>query len=223
MRPGPRFLLMKTPPVAIAVLLLFIGRTGAQVDDILDDPALYELLNKHQDRQYPLGKAFPSERLDCLFYENAVAYHAIRDRSGAPKILLTSVPTNLASYELFPNVLHLDANGTWRRTPIPVTWDGWTHVHRSKDGLHLLLAMDNVPESRGWDTKFVLSDDGGHTWSYGASIRKYIYFDVIRYFKMNESGAGTAIEHYTGGVDGYEQIGYYVYRTHDWGYTWSDF
>ena len=39
---------------------------------------------------------------------------------------------------------------------------------------------------------------------------------------MNESGVGTAIEHYEGDVGGYEQAGYYIYKTHDWGHTWSD-
>jgi hypothetical protein len=45
---------------------------------------------------------------------------------------------------------------------------------------------------------------------------------MIRYFKMDDSGAGTAVEHYAGDVGGYEQAGYYIFDTHDWGFSWSD-
>ena len=124
-------------------------------------------------------------------------------------------------YFLFPNILIRGSAGNWIRTPIPMAGDGWTHIYQSKEGKRFLITMDNVQESAGWETRVVLSEDSGQTWRYGNSIRKYVYFDIIRYFRMSESGHGTAVEHYTGGVGGYDNIGFYVFETHDWGYTWS--
>lgn len=165
--------------------------------------------------------AFRDEHLACAFYSRAIVDHGVYDADGTPKILFTSVPTNFADYKLFPNIVHAPNNGHWVRTPIPSMGDGWNHVHVSQDGEHWLAIMDNVPESPGSEAQIVVSNDGGNTWSYGESLRKYVYFDGFRYLKLDEKGSGAAIEHYVGDVDGYDQIGYYIYETHDWGVTWS--
>lgn len=186
----------------------------------IQDPVLNEILTRHQDHPYPAGTPFLREPLECRFYSAAVVYHVLRDASGGPRILLTSVMGH-ADYHLFPNIVYVAEDG-WMRTPVPYGGDGWTHVHVSEDGHNIVILMDNVPESPGWETRVVVSNDGGNTWSYGNSIRKYVYFDYFRYFAMDDSGVGTAVEHYDGDVGGYDRIGYYVYRTGDWGRTWSE-
>ena len=204
------------------IVLLPVGSPVAQNELLVGDPVLLDELYRHEDRLYPVGVPFPDEDLTCLYFENAVVDHVVRDSSGDPRIVFTSVPTNSASYKLFPNIVHMASAGHWVRTPIPITGDGWTHVHVSEDGRNFLLLMDNVQESAGWETRFVISNDGGETWRYGDSVRKYVYFDVIRYLKMSETGIGTAIEHYEGDIGGYDDIGYYIFETTDWGMTWSD-
>lgn len=207
-----------------AVVALCFGSSNSFADDYshLDNPGLVRLLEADQSERLAIGERFSGKPLNCLYYQNAAVDHMMPGQDDEPQILFTSVQTTLAGYYLYPNILHVDASGRWMRTPVPYAADGWTHIHRSRDGVHILVAMDNRPESAGWETRFVVSDDGGRTWSYGESIRKYVYFDVIRYFKMDESGTGAAVEHYDGSVGGYEQAGYYVFNTYDWGATWSD-
>lgn len=174
-----------------------------------------------RDGPYPIGVPFPEESLTCRYYRNAIVDHIVNDANGDPAILLTSVVTN-ARYKSFPNIVHMADAGYWVRTPIPRTGDGWTHVHVSRDLQHVLLLMDHTQESAGWETSVVVSTDRGRSWRYGESFRKYVYFDVISHFRMSETGSGTAIEHYAGDVGGYEDIGYYIFETNDWGLTWSD-
>ena len=202
--------------------LLSSGEPLALRDAIADDALLLEELAQHRDSLHPIGIPFPEQTLTCLYYENAIVDHIVHDANGDPRILLTSVTTNDAHYKRFPNIVHMADAGYWVRTPIPRTADGWTHVHLSRDLQHIVLAMDNIPESPGWETRFVVSTDRGRSWRYGQSIRKYVYFDIIDYFSMSEAGSGTAVEHYAGDVGGYEERGYYIFETNDWGLTWSD-
>ncbi len=213
---------LKTQHLVIAALILGPVSADAQENILQDKPELYELLVKHQDSQFPDDKRFANEPLDCMFYQNATVDHVISNQHGDPIFVFTSVRTNFAGYFLYPNILRLDSAGNWIRTPIPTTGDGWTHIHQSKDGARILIAMDNVPESAGWETRFVLSEDGGDSWRYVSKIKKYIYFDVIWYFSMSESGEGTAVEYYDGDVGGYDDAGFYIFRTEDWGQNWSE-
>lgn len=87
--------------------------------------------------------------------------------------------------------------------------------------MHLLIMMEHGIESADWETRIVVSDDGGRSWRYGQSLKKYVYFDATRYLTMEESGEGIAVEYYDGDVGGYEQAGYYLFRTADWGASWS--
>ncbi len=206
------------------LVAICLGASASFADgySYLDHAGLAALVAEHAEGNTAIGEPFPTEPLDCPYYRNATVDYIVSDQDGTPRVLLTSVQTTLAGYHLYPTILHVDASGTWLRTPVPRTADGWTHIHRSTDGMHIVLAMDNVPESPDWETRFVLSSNGGRSWSYGESIRKYVYFDVIRYFRMDDSGNGTVVEEYPGDVGGYEQAGYYVFETVDWGATWSD-
>jgi len=203
------------------VALLPLGASLAQETPIVDDPLLEEELVRHREWPYPVGRPFPEEALTCRYFENAIVYHTVNDSNGNPKILLTSVPTN-AFAELFPNIVHRTDAGNWVRTPVPRTGDGWTHMHVSRDLQHVLLLMDHLIQSADWETRIVVSNDGGNSWRYGESFRKYVYSHTIRYFSMSETGAGTAIEYNDGDVGGYDVLGYYIFETNDWGMTWSD-
>lgn len=203
------------------VALLPIGAPFAQQWPIANDPLLLEELEQELDGPYPIGVPFPDEALTCRYYRNAIVDKIVSDANGDPVILLTTVATS-AHYKLYPNIVHLADAGYWVRTPILGVGSGWTHVHVSQDVQHVILLMDGTQESAGWDTSVVVSNDRGRSWRLGESIRKYVYFDVIRYFSMSEAGSGAAVEHYTGDVGGYEDIGYYIFRTNDWGLTWSD-
>lgn len=212
----------KTQQFVFAALIFGAVSADSQEYLLADEQELLELLVKHQNSQFPDDKRFANEPLDCIFYQNATIDHVISSESGDPIFVFTSVRTDLAGYFLYPNILSLDSVGNWIRTPIPTSGDGWTHIHRSNDGAKVLIAMDNVPESSGWETRFVLSEDSGNSWRYVSKIKKYVYFDVIRYFTLSESGEGTAVEYYDGDVGGYDDAGYYIFRTKDWGRNWSD-
>ena len=203
------------------VALLPLGASLAQEIPIVDDPLLEEELVRHRVWPYPVGRPFPEEPLTCRHFENAIAHHTVNDSDGNPKILLTSVPTN-AFAELFPNMVHRTDSGNWVRTPVPRTADGWTHVHVSRDLQHVVLFMDHQIQSADWETRVVVSGDGGNSWRYGESLRKYVYSHSIRYFRMSETGSGTAIEYNDGDVGGYDVLGYYIFETSDWGMTWSE-
>jgi hypothetical protein len=183
------------------VALLPLSLSLAQEMPIVDDPRLLEELDRHQDSRYPVGEPFPEEVLTCRYYQNAMVDHIVKDANGDPKILLTSVVTNAASPSgRFPNIVRMAGRGYWVRTPVPITWDGWTHVHVSRDLQQVFLLMGSGrPEERS-----VVSNDGGNSWRYGESIRKYVYSHLIHYFSMSETGSGTAIEHNDGdrGRDG---------------------
>jgi hypothetical protein len=207
---------------ANAVALLPLSGPLVQQDLGADDSLLLEELAQERDGPYPIGVPFPEEVLTCRYYRNAIVDQILSDANGDPIILLTSVVTSDFHGKRFPNIVHMADGGYWVRTPIPRTGDGWTHVHVSPDLQHVLLLMDHTQESAGWETSVVVSADRGRTWRYGDRFRKYVYFDVISYFSMSDSGFGTAVEHYVGGVGGYEDIGYYIFDTSDWGLTWSD-
>jgi len=203
-------------------MLLITVRVPGQEDQLVEDPALHELITRIADEPYLPGTPFARVSLECLFYRSAVVRYALTGAEGEPRILLTAVRTRHANYELYPNLVSLGEDGKWYRTAIPVTGDGWSFAHSSADGRNVVLLMDNVPESPGHETRVVISNDGGTTWSYGQSLRKYLYFDHYQYFAMDESGTGTAIEYNGGEVGGYEKVGYFVYHTGDWGRNWFE-
>ena len=208
---------------AVSILALFpFAALLAQQFSLLDDPSLEEALMRHSDRRLPAGVPFPREYLSCQFYEVAIVKRLIRNDDDSPKLFFTSVPTKHASYSLFPNIVHRADGGDWVRTPNPATSDGWTYVYASADGRNLLITMDNIPESPGWETRVVRSEDGGNTWHYGERLRKYVYFDAIQYLHFDDTGEGIAAEFYDGDVGGYDDVGYYIFETTDWGRTWSD-
>jgi len=182
----------------------------------------FEAMNQHPVWPFPLGKVFPDQPLTCEFRDQALVERTIRDPAGVPELFLTSTPSGFASYRLLPNIVHRTEDGTWVRTPIPAKSDGWTLTYAAEDGLHYLFMMEHIPESAAWETRVVISDDGGKRWRYGESLRKYLYMDAVRYLSMDESGVGTAVEYYDGNVGGYDQAGYYLFRTDDWGATWSE-
>ena len=82
--------------------------------------------------------------------------------------------------------------------------------------------MDHTIQSGDWQARVVLSSDGGRSWRYGESIRKYVYSHRISYFGMNETGSGTAVEYNDGDAGGYDELGYFIFETNDWGITWSE-
>jgi hypothetical protein len=205
-----------------AVATLPPAAPPAQQGAIADDALLREELVQEPEVPYPIGVPFPEEVLTCRYYSKAMVDQVVNDANGDPVILLTSVVTSGFPGKRFPNIVHMADAGYWVRTPIPRTGHGWTHVHVSHDLQHMLLLMDNTQESAGWETSVVVSTDRGRSWRYGERFRKYVYFDVINYFSMSETGSGTAVEHYVGDVGGYEDIGYYIFETNDWGLTWSD-
>ena len=194
----------------------------AQPEPLLPDPELLRNLSRVETTQFMVGRRFPNEELSCAYLDRAVVDFRVLRSDGAPEVLFTSVPTSFANYKLFPNIVHRLSDGTWVRTPVPHTRDGYSHVAFSQDRNNWLVAMENVPQAPGWDTRVVISEDGGSTWRYGESLTKYVYMDGIRYLEIDETGTGTAIEHYEGNVEGYEQIGYYVFETDDWGNTWTE-
>lgn len=206
--------------LALGILLLATAPVTGQ-DLLSKNPELREILEKHQDGLIPDGQLFANEPLECAFYRHAFADYVIADGDGDPAVIFTSVRTEFAGYFLYPNILSRDADGNWRRTSVPVVGDGWTHIHQSANGTHLLVAMDNIPESAGWETRFVLSEDAGRTWRYVSEFRKYVYFDRISYFRMSDAGEGVAVEYYGGDIGGFDDTGYYIFRTSDWGRNWS--
>ncbi len=207
----------------VAAILIF-GLTIAWAEDPLprDNPQLGEALAKHEDYSYPEGRVFPQEPLDCAFYDTAIVNHAFYDEAGHAQILMTSVPTDFASYNLFPNILHVGPNGTWVRTAIPATADGWRFINLSADRKHLFALMENVPESAGWETRVVRSDDYGRTWHYGSDIRKCLYWKSIDYVRIGDGGAVTAVEHFDENYGECDKPGYYVHESADRGSTWSE-
>jgi hypothetical protein len=188
---------------------------------IPEAPLLEAELLRHGDDSPSVEVLFASEYLSCRFYEHAVVKHLVRAADGSPHSFFTSVPTNFSSYDLFPNIVHRNNAGEWIRTAIPAIADGWSYVHRYDKGKRFLILMDNIPESPGGETRVVLSEDGGQSWRDGESLRKYVYFDGIQFLPMSSSGSGIAVEYYDGD-GGDEDIGYCVFKTTDWGSTWSE-
>ncbi|MEO0975230.1 MAG: hypothetical protein AAFX85_19240, partial [Pseudomonadota bacterium] len=186
-----------------------------------DAPELFFELATYEEYRYPVHQPFPRVPVSCAFYAAASVEHVFSNAYGEPKVLLTTVHTEFASYFLFPNTLSLQADGTWTRTQVPRTFDGWSHVHQSSDGTRMLLAMTNVPAGSGGVTRFVASPDGGDTWQYVSQIEHYSYWGEVTHFALEDSGKGLAVEAHPEGMDGYEQAGFYLYRTEDWGHSWA--
>jgi hypothetical protein len=213
-----------TQHATVVLAALVVGSVAARAQDrpLLDDPELLRELARFEAWSTTAGETLPLDALTCAFVRAAIVDHAVLAADGSPELLLVSFQTNFAGYKLFPNIVHRAPGGAWVRTVIPQKQDGFRHVAGSGDGRFRLVLMDNIPESAGWETRTVLSNDGGRSWHYGESLRKYVYFDTIRYLKMSGGGKVTAIEHYQGDVGGYDQVGYYVFESTDWGETWSE-
>lgn len=204
----------------VAVLAGLCASADATEPPLVDDPGFLALLKAHEDRGHPAGKPFPALALECRFVEHAIADYVHYDEEGQPSIILSSIPTNWAGYKLFPSILSR-SDGRWKRFPVPTTTDGWDLMHVSSDGANVVLLMDGVTGSGSSHSTFVLSRDGGQSWHYGRRLRKYLYFNGITYFTMDDDGHGTAVEFNDGGTGGYERVGYYVSQTQDWGETWT--
>lgn len=210
--------------LALATLLWSDPQQIAVADEWIlpGQPSLYSQLTRFQDSSFPINRQLPSEAMSCEFYNSAAVDFVLPNSKGEPAAYLVSIPTDFAGYHLFPNIVSQRPDGTWVRTPVPKTFDGWTHVHQSEDRVRVLLLMDNVPDSPGGNTHFLFSDDSGVSWRYISEINLYAYFHVITHFGLDDDGIGIAVEYNDGSTDGYEKAGYYLYRTRDWAQSWSD-
>lgn len=204
--------------VALSALLVAPAESDEPPGD--DDVWRVDLVRSYEDVTYPAGKPFAAQTPDCRYFEHAIADYVHYDALDRPVFVLASFPTEVPEYKLLPSVLNY-VEGVWTYFPVPIATDGWNFVHVSDDERTIVAIMDNVQQSGGWDSRFVISRNGGKTWHYGDRIRKYCYSNSISHFAMDEDGTGTAIEYNDGGTGGYERVGYFVSRTHDWGKTWS--
>lgn len=203
------------------VFILISRSVSAQTPPMGIEPALYEDLARFAGRNATPGEPLVAVALDCDFVRHASVEHVIVDEEQRPSTLFTSVETDWSGYHLFPNIVSRNAQGVWTRTAVTEINDGWTHIHKDISGQNIIALMERIPESAGWETRFVTSADGGATWSYGASIRKYAYFNIVTHFQMSDAGIGVAVEYYGGGTGDYDAVGAHVYRTENWGRTWT--
>ncbi len=97
----------------------------------------------------------------------------------------------------------------------------WLGVYASRDNRKIWAIACWTMEDPGTSLEIVYSGDAGQTWQHIASVEKVWYLVAFDSFRMDSGGHGLISTRLSDGEITTLAGGYYVYRTCDWGKTWS--
>lgn len=172
--------------------------------------------------------SYPPLDVDTL---TAARDNAVQIRSDLP-ILINGIPSDLSTRSFiffstgndcqFTNVYPVIAvheGGQWNTIPFPGAKNHfWSHVYRSYPDGERMYAISSYHCGEPGGIYIYHSEDAGKSWTV-ASIRMY-YLSHFVSLRIEPDGTGEIIVQSDNDAD--PVGGHHVYRTSDWGESWSE-
>lgn len=173
----------------------------------------------------PTAVALPSKKLEALDTQLANSdprFSFFTDGDHSELIFVNIEPERL---QVHPGLLMV-RRGKYELVELDderFTQQGWMAGYITPDRKRIWAVSDGIIESPSWELNIVHSADGGVTWRVASTLRKPHYLLGFHSLHMRPDGSGALYLLDEDPLSHASELppGYFIYKTQDWGTSWS--